>query len=94
MIVDCPIPHTAPEGYDYYVEEFDSKYDRIMLHHHRKYDYNLGEKVATVWGFFNRKTKQYHSPINAKKVGKVVQHKTTPYTSMPLNQTPLEQAFQ
>jgi len=92
MIVE--LPHSAPKGYHYEVEEYDSKYLRIMLHHHRKYDYNLGKPVATVWGFYARKTSKFHAPINAKKVGKVVSiSETTPYTSMPISITPLEQAF-
>jgi hypothetical protein len=34
-----------------YEKEFDSKFVRIMLHHHRNYDFNLGEPIAPVWGF-------------------------------------------
>ena len=77
--------HKAPEGYHYEFEkEFDSKFVRIMLRHHRQYDYNLGKPVATVWGFYNKKTGAFHSPVNAKKVGKIIDiYKTTPYTGMP-----------
>jgi len=65
------------------------------MHHHRFYNYNSGEQVYTVWGFYNPKTDTYYSPVNAKKVGKVVDISTTrDYTAMPLNLNPLEAAFQ
>lgn len=76
------------------VEKFDAKYLRICLHHHRKYDYNNGTSVLTVWGFYNPKTDTYYSPVNGKKVGKVVDILTTrDYTAMPINLNPLEAAF-
>ena len=88
-------PHSPPKGFDYVVEKFDAKHLRISLNHHRTYTYNGGEPVQTVWGFYNIKTGCYHSPVNAKKVGKVVDISTTRnYTSMPINFNPLEAAFQ
>lgn len=88
-------PHSPPKGFDYVVEKFDAKHLRICLRHHRIYTYNGGKPVLTVWGFYNIKTNNYHSPINGKKVGKVVDISTTrDYTSMPLNFNPLEAAFQ
>lgn len=87
-------PHSPPEGYSYVVEKFDAKHLRICLHHHRKYDYNNGTSVLTVWGFYNPKTDTYYSPVNGKKVGKVVDILTTrDYTAMPINLNPLEAAF-
>lgn len=86
--------HLPPEGYSYVVEKFDAKHLRIGLHHHRTYDYNNGQQVYTVWGFYNPKTDNYYSPVNAKKVGKVVDISSTRnYTAMPIKQTPLESAF-
>lgn len=88
-------PHSPPKGFNYVVEKFDAKHLRISLNHHRTYTYNGGEPVQTVWGFYNIKTGCYHSPVNAKKVGKVVDISTTRnYTSMPINFNPLEAAFQ
>lgn len=78
----------APEGYSYLTEDFNTKYKRIMLIHHREYVYAEGNQVMTVWGFINKKTGQVHAPVNAKKPGKVVsKSKVRPYTSMPLNES-------
>ena len=75
--------HQPPKGFHYELEKFDAKYIRINLHHHCKYDYNLGESVKTIWGFYNKKTGKFHSPINFKKVGKMVDlSETTPYTAI------------
>lgn len=79
--------HHPPDGYHYEFQKFDSKHIRIDLHHHRKYDYNNGDSVSTIWGFYNTKTGKFHSPVNPKKIGKEVDiSKTTPYSAMvPLN---------
>jgi len=76
--------HKCPEGYHYEFEkEFSSKFVRITLHHHRKYDFNLGKPVSTVWGFYNKKTGAFYSPVDSKKPGKMIDiHKTTPYSGM------------
>ena len=77
----------APRGYSYLTEDFNSKYKRIMLIHHREYVYAEGKDVQTVWGFINKKTGEVHAPINAKNPGKVVdKSKVTPYTTMPVNE--------
>lgn len=76
-------PHSAPDGYSYSREKFNSKFDRIMLNHHRTYDYNLGKAVATVWGFYSLKKELYYAPVNAKTPGKQIDVSlTTPYTGM------------
>ena len=87
--------HKAPEGYHYEQEpNFKRNVTAIWLHHHKRYDYNLGKPVKTIWGFYNTKTKQFHAPVNSKTVGSVVIiQNTTPYTAMTLNLTPLEAAF-
>ena len=77
----------APKGYSYETEDFNAKFIRIMLVHHRKYVYAEGKEVKTVWGFINKKTRQVHAPINAKKPGKMVNKGSVrPYTSMPLKE--------
>lgn len=93
MIVE--LPYKAPKGYSYEFEQFNSKYIQINLKHHAKYDYNLGKPVSTIYGFFNIKTKEYHSPVNAKTVGKSIKPSDfTAYTMMKKpSLTPLEQAF-
>ena len=87
-------PHSPPNGYSYEFEEFKRNTIAIWLRHHQSYDYNLGESVRTIWGFFNTKTKEYHSPVNSSTVGRVVSiQRTRNYTAMPLKQTPLEAAY-
>ena len=77
----------APKGYSYETEDFNTKYLRIMLVHHRDYVYAEGQQVKTVWGFINKKTRQVHAPINAKKPGKMVSKGSVrSYTSMPINE--------
>lgn len=87
--------HKAPQGYHYEQQkDFKRNTTAIWLHHHQRYDYNLGKPVKTIWGFYNTKTKQFHAPVNSNTVGSVVNiEDTTPYTAMPLNITPLEAAF-
>jgi len=54
-----------------------------MLHHQRKYDYNLGKPVATVWGFYSPSKGLYFAPVNAIQPGKQIDLSlTTPYTGM------------
>lgn len=87
-------PHKAPKNYSYEFENWSAGTIRIMLHCHRKFDYNLGASTATVWGFFKSKKRVYYAPVNAKTIGKEVNiENTTPYSAMPIKQTPLEQFF-
>ena len=77
----------APIGYSYLTEDFNAKFKRIMLIHHKKYVYAENKEVKTVWGFINKKTGQIHAPVNAKKPGKVVdKSKVRSYTSMPIQE--------
>lgn len=75
-------PHNPPQGYSY---EFDTPKRgvvRIWCVNHREFSYT-SEQVRSVWGFYKPKTKQYHAPINSKRVGSVVDiDKTTPYSAM------------
>jgi len=89
-------PHSAPDGYSYCVEKFNTKYDRIMLNHHRTYDYNLGKSVATVWGFYSHSKELYFAPVNAITPGKQIDVSlTTPYSGMfPPKKSILESYFQ
>ena len=83
-------PHTPPIGYSYETKQFKSNVVSIWLHHHYEYVYSI-EPVSTIWGFYNRKTKCYHSPITSTKCGnKVDILETTPYTAMVPNYNPLE----
>lgn len=92
--VNLEFPHIAPQGYSYEFEEFKRNTVAIWLRHSAVYDYNLGQPVRTIWGFFNTKTKSYHLPTNSKTVGRVVDiDLTTPYSAMILKQTPLEAAY-
>jgi len=87
-------PHKAPKGYSYEMESFKRNVIAVWIHNHYKFVYNGGNSVCSVWGFYNSKTKCFHSPINSKTVGdKVDITDTTPYTAMILNLTPLERCM-
>jgi len=90
------LPHTAPEGYSYYVQEFKRNVVSIWLLHHTTYSYS-SDPIYTIWGFCKTKTTKrstahtYHAPINSNKIGKeVCISDTRPYTAMQLNLNPLE----
>jgi hypothetical protein len=87
-------PHTAPEGYSYEQVSFKRNVVAIWIHNHYEFSYNNGGTVASIWGFYNLKTKCYHSPVNAKTVGDQVNIvNTTPYSAMIPKLTPLQSAF-
>lgn len=87
-------PHTAPQGYSYEFEEFKKGVTAIWLRHHCTYDYNLGQSVRTIWGFYKSKSRSYFAPVNSKTIGKLVGiDDTTPYTSMPILLKGVEQYF-
>jgi hypothetical protein len=87
-------PHKAPKDYGYEYEQFNTRTVRIMLRCFKQFDYNLGASTKTVWGFYNPKKHIYYAPVNAKTIGKEVSiQNTTPYTAIPIKQTPLESAF-
>ena len=87
---DVQFPHIPPEGYYYKVKPFKRNILSIWLHHPDIYTYT-SDRVRTIWGFFNTKTRQYHAPINSTKCGdKVEIDKTTPYSAMVRNLNPLE----
>lgn len=85
--------HRAPDGYEYFIDSFNSTTKRIWIINNR-FDFvhtEDGSQPKSVWGFYKPKTKKYYSPINHKKVGKEVDIKdTTPYSAMQLNLNPLE----
>jgi hypothetical protein len=87
-------PHQAPKEYSYEYQQFNTRTIRIMLHCHRKFDYNLGASTATVWGFYNPKKRVYYAPVNIKTMGKEVDvMDTTPYSAMIPKLTTLEKYF-
>ena len=87
-------PHKAPKDYFYEYEQFSVNTLRIMLCCRKKFDYNLGAPIKTVWGFYCLKKKIYYAPINSKKIGKKVNiEDTTSYTAMQRKQTLLERFF-
>ncbi len=92
MITD--FPHQPPEGMHYEQTDFNRNVVAIWIHYDRRFDYNLGDPVRCIWGFYNTKTRTYYSPINSKSIGKSVDIKrTTAYSAMPIKQTPLEAAY-
>lgn len=93
MELPCDFPHQPPKGYQYRVEQYKRNTVSIWLLHPDHYNYS-DDRVSTIWGFYDSKTRQYFAPINSKKPGKVVNiSNTRPYTAMQLNLTPLEAAF-
>ena len=87
-------PHKVPKGYSYEFEKVKSNVIAIWIRHHAVFDYNLGESVRCIWGFYDAKKQLYYSPINSKTIGKCISiGETTPYTAIPLKQTPLTAAF-
>ena len=92
MIIE--FPHKAPKGYLYETESFKRNVVAIWIHHCRHFDYNLGDPVRCIWGFYNTKTKEYFAPINSKTIGKCVNiSDTTPYSAMIPKKTALESCF-
>ena len=89
-------PHNAPKGYEYWTDDYSKTIKRIWIRNiSREFIYGDEKHPSSVWGFYCTKKKEYISPVNSKKPGKVVKvQNTTPYTAMPLNLTPLELAFQ
>ena len=88
------LPYSAPDGYYYEYEQFNTSTIRIMLCCNREFDYNLGAPTQTIHSFYKPKKRVYYAPINATSIGKEVNiHNTTPYTAMPLNMTALEACF-
>jgi hypothetical protein len=87
-------PHKPPKGMYYEQLHFKSNVVAVWIHYKRRFDYNLGDPVRCIWGFYNTKTRAYHAPINSSKVGSVVDiNQTTPYSAMVIKRTPLEAAF-
>jgi len=87
-------PHRAPKGMHYEQTEFKRNVVAIWIHYERRFDYNLGDPVRCIWGFYNTKTKTYYAPINSKTIGRSVDiRNTTPYSAMIPKQTPLEAAY-
>jgi len=92
MIID--FPHQAPEGMYYEQTEFKRNVVAIWIHYRRRFDYNLGDEVRCIWGFYNTKTRKYYSPINSKSIGQSVDiRNTTSYSAMIPKRTPLEAAY-
>ena len=82
--------HEPPEGYHYEVEEFRHNLHRICIINDGKFSYT-DDAPKSVWGFYNTKTRIYHSPINFAKCGDQVDiTNTRPYSAMKLNLNPLE----
>ena len=86
--------HKPPNGYEYEAVRQKANLISIWTVYRSGFTYNNHSPSRCIWGFYNTKKQQYHSPINAKRVGAVVDVKdTTPYTAMKLNLNPLEYAL-
>jgi hypothetical protein len=75
--------HKPPEGYHYERTDFKKDISAIWIVNDRHFDYCGCSGVKSIWGFYNSKTKQFHSPVNSKTVGNVVDlNRTTAYSAM------------
>ena len=95
-MIELPIdfPHEPPTGYRYETVQFKSNVVAIWTVCNPGFSYNGGDDIRCIWGFYNTKKRQYHSPINCKKVGSVVDvDDTRPYSSMPIQYKGLEAFF-
>lgn len=87
-------PHSPPKGYSYEIQKYKRNVLSIWICNHNKFNYNGGDPVRCIWGFYNIKQKTYYSPVNSSKQGDPVDiDNTTPYTAMQLKLTPLEMAY-
>ena len=94
MVQFNDFPHVAPNNCYYEYKDFRKNVLSIWLCDRTTYNYTTRNPINTIWGFYNTKTREYHAPINSKKIGKVVGiDKTTAYTAMQIDLTPLELAF-
>ena len=86
-------PHKPPQGFHYEIRPFKRNVLSIWLHHPNSYNYT-SDPVATIWGFYKTKKREYYAPINSKKCGDAVDiSDTRPYTAMQLKLNPLEHAL-
>ena len=95
-IIELPydFPHVAPKGMYYEQTEFKRNVIAIWIHYERRFNYNLGDPVRCIWGFWCSKTGKYYAPVNSKTVGDVVKlEDTTPYSAMIPNLNPLERVL-
>jgi hypothetical protein len=86
--------HKPPTGYSYEQVPFKSNVVAIWIHNHYRFVYNGGGVTRSIWGFYNTKTKYFHSPVNSKTIGDQVDiERTTPYSAMIPKLSPLELAY-
>jgi len=94
MVMTIEFPHRAPQGMHYEILPFRTNVVSIWIHYDRQFDYNNGQPVGCIWGFYHIKKKCYYAPINSSKCGDQVEiERTTPYSAMIPKQTPLEAAY-
>jgi hypothetical protein len=88
------LPYRAPKHYHYEEEKFKRNVVRIWIVDERKYDYNNGAEVKCIHSFYDTKKQKFYSPVNSKTIGKEVDiDLTTPYSSMIIKRSPLDQFF-
>jgi len=87
MVIELPtdFPHEAPKGYRYETVQFKRNVIAIWTISLSRWIYNGGIESRCIWGFYNTKKREYHAPVNSKRVGDTVDiNKTTAYTAMPI----------
>jgi hypothetical protein len=76
------LPHKPPKDHSYHVEDFNRKFLAVWLLHPDKYTYT-SDRVRTIWGFIDKKTKAIYAPVNSKTPGTIIHPKeTTKWSAM------------
>jgi hypothetical protein len=87
-------PHEPPEGYRYETVCFKTNVCAVWIISDHRFLYNDNNPSRCIWGFYNTKTKHYHSPVTHKKVGdRVNLSDTSPYSAMVKHLVGLEKFF-
>lgn len=94
MELPASFPHEAPKNYRYEVLSHQRSIVAVWIVYCPGFIYNDFSPTYSIWGFYNSKTKTYHSPIHSSKCGDPIDiDDTTPYSAMRLKLTPLEMAY-
>ena len=94
-MMELPISfiHSAPKSYSYEVTPFKRNVVAIWILNHGNFSYT-DKTPRSIWGFYNTKTREYSSPVNATKQGDIVDiEDTTPYSSMQIKYQGIEAFF-
>lgn len=95
-MIELPLEfiHEPPKDYRYEIIPKTSNVDAIWIISRRRFTYNDNNPARSIWGFYNKRTRRFHSPINSKRVGAAVAiEDTSPYSAMQIHYKGLESFF-